>query len=76
MRAKFYVSAVKKMAYNSQAEITLTATTRKTGDNAQFFSATPTGSLTMTVTTTEARDWFDARLGKDLYIDFTDSPTE
>ena len=76
--ARFYVAEVSKKAYGGgggYGEVVLQAVTRKTGDNVDWASATPSGRLSMSVNA-KALAWFDERLGKDVSILIEDAPGE
>lgn len=49
------------------------AVTRKEGDNAEFFRATPQGQMEMTISNPVTGQWFHERLGRDLYVDFVEA---
>jgi hypothetical protein len=77
VKAKFYVAQVNQYASMSGwanpapgGEIVLRPVTRGE-DNAEWASATPSGEIKMTIRT-EAFDWFQQRLGKDIAIRFDD----
>ncbi len=78
VRAKFYVSSIERFTYGDAIVVKLQAVTRKDGDNAAWSSATPSGSLTMTISNKSAWPLFlDAfEKGADLYVDFTLADTE
>lgn len=69
VRAKFYVQSITRHAYNpGAAEIKLSAVTRGQ-DNKSWSSATPMGSLTMSVLNESATAQFE--LGEEYYLDFS-----
>lgn len=70
VEARFYVAEVTRRAYNANptyGDVVLRAITRKTGDNAEWAQATPSGTLTMNVNG-DALAVFDALLGKDVRL--------
>jgi len=74
--AKFYVAEYTRQAYQPDAaSVVLRATSRKEGDNADFWSATPSGELKMSLSAAggAAARWFEARLGQDVYLTFEDA---
>lgn len=77
-RAKFFVSAIKRYTYGDSIEVTLNAVTRKTDDNKDFWTATPSGSITMAINNKAAWPTFLEAFekGTDLYVDFTPVPPE
>lgn len=73
VEARFYVSLIEKSAYAHNNKVTLTAVSR--GDqNRQWASATPSGTVTMTINNESAAAWFEALLGKDVAVTFTAVP--
>jgi hypothetical protein len=73
VRAKVYVSAEARNAYDKGAKVlTLNAVTRGGDDNKQWASATPSLNLTMTVRNGDAAEFFE--LGEDYYLTFTRVP--
>lgn len=75
VRAKFYVSAIERYTYGDMIVVTLSAVTRKDGDNAAWSAATPSGSIKMTITNKAAWPQFLEAFekGTDLFVDFTDA---
>jgi len=78
VRARFYVSSIKKTAYDKEsAQVELIATTRRKGvDNEGFWDYTPAGNLQMSLSAKggAAAKWFEERLGQDVYLDFSEIP--
>lgn len=85
VRAKFYVAEVTKYATAKVPDgwaqpvpwgkVILRAVTRKQGDNEQWASATPSGSMEMTVSGA-AFPWFEEHIGEDLLITLDTYPDE
>jgi hypothetical protein len=76
VRAKFYVRGITRQAYNPAAlEVTLSPVTRGES-NKEWSAATPSGEIKMTITNPPAADYFGERLGKELYVDFTEVPED
>jgi len=76
VRAKFFVSACEAVAASAnqpgpQGNVTLKAVSRG-AENSSWASATPTGTLTMYVSNPSGFAWMQSRLGKEVYMDFTD----
>ena len=77
VRAKFYVSSITLSSYDQGSrQVKLQAVTRKEGDNAEFFKSTPSGSIDMNISNPETAQWFQDRLGRDFYVDFTEADEE
>lgn len=76
-RAKFYVQSKKEFADFSgmvgATEVVLFPVTHDLqnpeSENKRFWTATPNGKITMTITNAEAADTFE--MGKQYYVDFT-----
>lgn len=75
-RAKFYVQSVSATAGSpttDRGSIVLKPVSRGAA-NAMWASATPSGEMTMFVDNPAGWQWFRDRIGKELYIDFSDVP--
>lgn len=86
MRARFWVNEVTKKAVSGGeviAVVKLSPVTRNVSlnggdyisDNIDWSRYTPSGSMEFTVTQPEAVAYWEARLGSDQLIEFTDPPT-
>jgi hypothetical protein len=72
VKARFWIRTITRHANTETSEVILGAVTRKTGDNVDWSKFTPSGELKLFVTNDGAREWFDARLGKDIALTFDD----
>lgn len=73
--ARFYVASTTRTAYDPGAlQVTLQAVSRGP-ENKEWSTATPSGSLTMTIKSSPAAEFFSDRLGKDIAITFEDAPS-
>lgn len=73
VRAKMYVSEVKRMAYNrEQVTVSLQCSTRGP-ENAEWAAATPSGQVTLHVMNPAASQQFVEAFdsGKEFWVDFT-----
>jgi hypothetical protein len=77
MRARFWISTVTRRVGSPvdgkptiYGDVELNAVQRSTDDNVAWAHYTPVGKLTMTVHP-EAREWFEANQGKDVFVDIT-----
>lgn len=68
-RAKFKVDAVQKQDWGTTVQLSPVGC-GLSKENEAFWNATPTGQITMTITTSAA-DQFE--VGKEVYVDFTDA---
>lgn len=84
MRARFWVGTISKAPASGNREngeknftgtVNLNAVQRKTGDNVEWASYTPSGTLTMNVNA-NALDWFLEHQGEDVYLDITPIPAD
>lgn len=57
---------------HDQPTVTLSAVTGGSEENESFFSATPIGTIEMTITNPDAAESFE--LGASYYVDFSDAP--
>jgi hypothetical protein len=81
MRGRFWISTVTRRvgsvntdgSLKVYGEVELNAVSRSTDDNVDWAHYTPVGKLTMTVGP-EAREWFEAHQGEDVYLDLTPIP--
>jgi hypothetical protein len=73
---RFYVAKTTAFAYNpDHIAVELNAVCR--GEhNREWASATPSGSIQMTITNPSAAAWFRDRLGKEVALRFTDAPAD
>ncbi len=72
IRAKMFVAELKKAAWNPEAvTVTLNAVSRGE-ENKEWAAATPSGQIVMTVSAPIAAEMFGERLGKEMFVDFTD----
>lgn len=76
VKARFWITAVTKHGNSDSMLVRLTPTVRPTNDNIAWSKYTPSGELTMTITTEGAQQWFEERLGKDVAITFDDPEEE
>jgi hypothetical protein len=74
VEARFYISGYQRFAYDPSAtEVTLQAVTR--GEhNKVWSSATPNGTIKMTIRTEGAASWFVDRLGTEVAVHFAPAP--
>ena len=71
VNARFYVSKITKHAQNTNIAVTLQPVIRNTADNIAWSKYTPSGLFEMSVSKeTDAADWFESMLGKDIAITF------
>lgn len=78
VEARFYVSHVGKRPRNSNpgesiGTVELQASTKGPHDWSEW---TPTGSLTLGTLNPAALAWFDAHLGQDVALTFSELPTD
>ena len=77
--ARFYVAQITKVAGGGYAPpaprgtVTLRAVARGE-ENKAWASATPSGTVEMTIINSPAFVWFEERVGKDVAITFEDAP--
>lgn len=72
VRAKFLVSEVRQIArYGPHVQDAITLTAVSGPGNEQWSRWTPSGSITMTITNPDALNQF--RIGKHVYVDFTEA---
>jgi hypothetical protein len=74
VRARFFVSTITRSA-SETGTVRLQAATRGP-ENKQWAAYTPSGSLEMSLSAKAgpALEWFDAQLGKEVFIDISDAP--
>ena len=78
MRARFWIGPITRRVGSAgedvkptiYGDVELNAVQRSTDDNVSWAHFTPVGKLTMTVHP-EAREWFEANQGKDVFLDLT-----
>jgi hypothetical protein len=72
VRAKFYVSAIKRYTYGDQISVEMQAVTRKDEDNKQWAAATPVGQINLSINNRDAWPFFLEAFekGQDIYLDF------
>lgn len=76
VRARMYVASITKQA-SDIGTATLQAVSR--GEhNKEWASYTPSANVTLNLSNkaTPALKWFEDRIGKEIYMDFTDAPDE
>jgi hypothetical protein len=75
VRAKFYIRSVTAIAGGDTdtGSVELQPVSRGAA-NAAWSSATPSGLITLTTTNPNAWRWYRDRLGREVYVDFTDPP--
>ena len=74
VQARFYVESITRRAYNrDNVEISLKAAGRGE-ENKTWSQYTPVGEMKMTVTNPEAAAWFEAHLGQDIALAFSERP--
>ena len=85
VQAKFYVAEVTRFGYSGAENtsmgrrVRLQATSRKDESSKKFWQATPSGQIEMTLSAEAGAGaglWFEERLGKSVYLTFTDPPEE
>ena len=75
VRGKFRVNEVTRRAWNSEgAEIVLDAVYTGNPEDNTFAESTPSGKITMTITTTNADAVEKLPIGKYFYVDFIPVP--
>lgn len=73
VRAKFRIDSITSFGYSpAQKEVRAQAVKGGEGEDSEFFASTPAGALSLTISAQPAADWFAARLGKNVYLDFSD----
>lgn len=73
VQARFYVSEMKRQAYNPDA-VTITMTAVSRGEHNKIWaSATPSGQITMTINAQGAAAYFVDRLGKEIAVSFEEA---
>lgn len=72
VRAKFFVKTTSAYAVGN-GSVELAPATRG-AENAQWAAATPSGTVQLTINNPPAFQWFVDRLGREVYIDFTEAP--
>lgn len=72
VEARFYVAEFTKRSYQQgHSTVILQASTRGP-ENKTWAKATPSGRIELTINNPDASAWFEARLGKDLTLEFGD----
>lgn len=83
VQAKFYVAEVTRFGYGGAENtsmgrrVKLQATSRKDESSKKFWQATPSGQIEMSLSAVDggaAGIWFEERIGKSVYLTFTDPP--
>jgi hypothetical protein len=76
VEARFYVSELKRSAYDPHATTVTLQVVSRGQHNKTWAAATPTGQITMTIKNESAADWFAGRLGAEVSVLFTPAPPE
>lgn len=79
VRAKFYVSKIEHGGSNTtsvglkpvMAKWNAETRSYEESENKEFWDATPSGDISMTIQNHSAAEFFKANLGKEVYVDFT-----
>lgn len=73
VNARFWVRELTKFGNTDNVKVVLSPKSR-TGenDNIDWSKFTPSGEITMSITSEGAQKWFEDRIGKDVAITFTD----
>lgn len=75
VRARFWVREITAYGNADNIKVSLSPKTRSgEGDNVDWSKYTPSGEITLSITTEGAQEWFRDRLGKDVAITFEDVP--
>lgn len=77
--ARFWVQKITKSRVaqdGTNREVVLAPVVSPTQGNDNWSRYTPSGEIRLVVTTDEAGQWFEDRLGKNLAITFEDTPAE
>jgi hypothetical protein len=75
VQARFYVRTITKHAHLGKgAGVVEMGPVSRGPENKQWASATPSGSVTMTIGNPAALEWFADRLGKEVALTFEDRP--
>lgn len=72
--ARFFVSELKRNAYDPNATTVTLQVVSRGEHNKNWAAATPSGQITMMIKNESAASWFIERLGKEIQVDF--SPAE
>jgi hypothetical protein len=68
-RAKFKINRATKTDYGYEIEAWPVYSSDENHENRKFWSATPSGSIRLTVTNAAAGEYFEE--GREYYVDFT-----
>lgn len=74
VRAKFQPEQITDFGYGSKQFKLRAVYSNNPGEDNQFSTATPSGTIEMTVSNPEVMDFFQH--GKKYYVDFTECPEE
>lgn len=72
VKARFWIREITKFGNAGNNKVVLSPVTRNTEDNVQWSKYTPSGEITLFITTEGAQQWFEDRIGKDVAITFED----
>lgn len=73
VRARFWVREYTRFGNTDNVKVVLSPKTRAgEDDNVDWSRYTPSGEITMSITTEGAQEWFGERVGKDVAITFED----
>lgn len=73
VHARFWVREFTKFGNTDNVTVKLSPRTRSgSPDNIDWSQYTPSGEITMSLTTLGAQEWFEQRLGQDIAITFDD----
>jgi hypothetical protein len=76
VEARFYVSGYERAAWDPAATTVKLQAVSRGEHNRDWASATPNGSVQMTIRNEGAAGFFVDRLGKEIAITFTEAPEE
>jgi len=73
VNARFWVREFTRFGNTDNVQVKLSPKTRSgKDDNVDWSKYTPSGEITMSLTTEGAQQWFEERIGKDVAITFAD----
>lgn len=71
--ARMYVSTTQRFAYNPESVTVELQAVSRGEENKAWATATPSGSVKLSINNGPAGKWFEERLGKDVLITFEDA---
>lgn len=72
VKARFFVASTQRFSYNRDAITVRLQAVSRGEENKEWASATPSGTVEMSITKGPAADWFANRLGEEVVLTFED----